>query len=405
MVEVASSVRSQKGTTTSIIMTDDQTTNTEQTTILPKAKRQKTTKATTAWKVYPPKSYANCQQPFTIGDTVFVRPKSAAEKGQRGRILQVDPEKVDRYQIQWEQQLPSDSSEQQSSPSIASVARKRLLPVNDTTSTSLSATAAASAASTSLQTPQVPVRVIVTATTHPFRQLAASHTIATDHVLELGCSTGETAAILWRYSASYVGLDTSSNMIQTVNERMTNNSTNNSCCFQLDALQDPAQAVEHACQYSPTGPTVIYLDIGGNREEAAVIRMVQWILESFLFVRLIVIKSKEVHQAITIQDNQCDDRTGEFAHGHGWFQDRLQVAVVATLPKHPLQAPKKLSPKDNTTPICRYYNYFQAGCAKGEDRCPYDHEHCHLCLKTGHIARQCPLLQLGGSTEQQSTSS
>jgi hypothetical protein len=137
MVEVASSVRSQKGTTTSIIMTDDQTTNTEQTTILPKAKRQKTTKATTAWKVYPPKSYANCQQPFTIGDTVFVRPKSAAEKGQRGRILQVDPEKADRYQIQWEQQLPSDSSEQQSSPSIASVARKRLLPVNDTTSTSL----------------------------------------------------------------------------------------------------------------------------------------------------------------------------------------------------------------------------------------------------------------------------
>jgi hypothetical protein len=229
--------------------------------------------------------------------------------------------------------------------------------------------------------------------------------VHTDHVLELGCSSGETSTILWQYCASWVGFDTSSNMIQKVKDLLVTVQKNNrkkskkqptqttSCnCYQLNALADPATAIEHACQYSgPTGPTIVYLDIGGNREEAAVIRMMQWILQSFPKVHTVIIKSQEVHKAISSTD-QCDDHTGMFAGGHEWFQNRLQVAVTATLPRHPLQAPKMLSPVDNTTPICRYHNYFKDGCGKGKI-CPYDHGHCHLCLKTGHIATQCPLLQ------------
>jgi hypothetical protein len=223
--------------------------------------------------------------------------------------------------------------------------------------------------------------------------------------LELGCSSGETSTILWQYCASWVGFDTSSNMIQKVKDLLVtvqkNNSkkskkqptqTSSASCYQLNALADPATAIEHACQYSgPTGPTIVYLDIGGNREEAAVIRMMQWILQSFPKVHTVIIKSQEVHKAMSNTD-QCSDHTGQFAGGHEWFQDRLQVAVTATLPRHPLQAPKMLSPVDNKTPICRYHNYFKDGCGRG-DICPYDHEHCHLCLKTGHIATQCPLLQ------------
>jgi hypothetical protein len=389
----------------------------EVTTIEPTAKRQKkntnveAATTTTEWKVFPPKSYANSQPPFalSVGQTVFVRSKSSSEKGRRGRVVQLDGDtetdndattSSDRCQIEWEQQQEDNDSAKQklssdSTTEIASVARKRLLPVDTSTWSSASASASAPASA----------QVIVTATTQKFRLLAQSHTVSTDHVLELGCSSGETSTILWQYAASWVGFDTSSNMIQkvkdllvTVNKKNKSKSKKQpaaSCdcsCYQLNALADPATAVEHACQYSgSTGPTVIYLDIGGNREEAGVIRMMQWILQSFPKVHTVIIKSEEVHKAIS-STNQCDDGTGEFAGGHEWFQDRLQVAVTATLPRHPLQAPKMLSPVDGTTPICRYHNYFKDGCGKG-DICPYDHDHCHLCLKTGHIATQCPLLQ------------
>ena len=383
----------------------------------PTAKRQKkntetettTPIATTAWKVFPPKAYANSQPPFalTVGQTVFVRSKSSSEKGRRGKFVQLevkdadnDATKSDRCQIEWEQEHDNDSAKQKLSfeptHEIASVARKRLLPVD--TSTLSSAVASESAPAS--------VQVIVTATTQKFRLLAQSHTVSTDHVLELGCSSGETSTTLWQYCASWVGFDTSPNMIQKVKDLLVtvhkkNNkkskkqqtqTTASASCYQLNALADPATAVDHACQYSgPTGPTVVYLDIGGNREEAGVIRMMQWILQSFPKVHTVIIKSQEVHKALS-NTNQCDDITGEFAGGHDWFQDRLQVAVTATLPRHPLQAPKMLSPVDGTTPICRYHNYFKDGCGKGAI-CPYDHEHCHLCLKTGHIATRCPHLQ------------
>jgi SAM-dependent methyltransferase len=337
-----------------------------------------------------------------VGQTVFVRSKSSSENGRRGRIVlledkdaEADATKSDRCHIEWEQDSDSSEKDQSSTtiPSV-SVARKRLLPVDTSTCSSASVS----------ESPVV--NVIVTATTQKFRLLAQSHTVSTDHVLELGCSSGETSTILWQYCASWVGFDTSSNMIQKVKDLLvTVNKKNNkkskkqqtqttasASCYQLNALADPATAVEHACQYSGSaGPTVIYLDIGGNREEAGVIRMMQWILQSFPKVHTVIIKSQEVHKALSNTD-KCDIGTGEFAGGNEWFQDRLQVAVTATLPRHPLQAPKMLSPVDNKTPICRYHNYFKDGCGKG-DICPYDHEHCHLCLKTGHIATECPLLQ------------
>jgi SAM-dependent methyltransferase len=361
---------------------------------VPTAKRQKKNTETTIWKVFPPKSYENSQPPFAlaVGDSVFVRSKSSTEKGRRGEIVKMEPTETDakdRCQIEWEQKkhMPKQP------PQSASVACKRLLPIDNNSLLSMP----------EYTSKRAIVQVIVTATTQKFRLLAQSHTESADHVLELGCSSGETSIVIWKYCKSWVGFDTSSAMIQKVNGRLQvlnkNNIKNhkqaqtaNCSCYQLNALADPAVAVEHACQYSgPTGPEIIYLDIGGNREEAAVIRMMQWILQSFPSVRTVIIKSEEVHKAIVDQSG-VDDNTGDFVRGHEWFQDRLRTAVTLSLPHHPLQAPKMLSPKDGTTPICRYHNYFKDGCAKGEALCPYDHEHCHLCLLPGHIATQCPSL-------------
>ena len=54
---------------------------------------------------------------------------------------------------------------------------------------------------------------------------------------------------------------------------------------------------------------------------------------------------------------------------------------------HPLKAPLVLSPIDDKTPICRFYNYMIDGCKN--EQCPYDHIHCHICLKSGHRALDC----------------
>ena len=54
---------------------------------------------------------------------------------------------------------------------------------------------------------------------------------------------------------------------------------------------------------------------------------------------------------------------------------------------HPLKQPYRVAPSQ--VPICRFHNYGSKGCAKGE-LCPYDHSHCHICVRPGHAALGCP---------------
>ena len=52
-------------------------------------------------------------------------------------------------------------------------------------------------------------------------------------------------------------------------------------------------------------------------------------------------------------------------------------------PPHPLKQPYR---EVDSTPICRFHNY--RICQEGSE-CPYNHNHCHICLKEGHIALDC----------------
>ena len=51
---------------------------------------------------------------------------------------------------------------------------------------------------------------------------------------------------------------------------------------------------------------------------------------------------------------------------------------------HPLKYPKKMT-ADGLL-ICRYHNY---DVCKKEERCPFDHNTCHCCGVTGHVAKTC----------------
>ena len=290
-------------------------------------------------------------------------------------------------------------------------------------------------------TPSSSICVIVTKETVHYRQLAASQVTRDDHVLELGCSTGETARCFFSSCknkknnkrgkhctatavSSWVGFDTSSSMVETTRNRINgwkknhqrhNDPAIRATALKIDALLDPAAASLAACQFHSKGPTAVFLDIGGNRELAGVVRMLNWVLfppqsslDALGSVRLVVVKSKELFGSMCNNNNNKQDaaasggcvENGVFRvvsskgdNNNKWFRELLHESLRTTLPKHPLQAPRQLSPVDRTTPICRYHNYYrEGGCAKGK-ACPFDHEHCHLCLRRGHIAINCPTLE------------
>ena len=223
--------------------------------------------------------------------------------------------------------------------------------------------------------------IAVTAETNYFRSMVLQ-TNNCDNALEIGCSTGETSKLLIANKVrSWIGFDTSDEMVDKCQNLAC---SENHHVAKINALIDPKKAAKVARKFA-SNLTVIFVDIGGNRELINVFRMVSWILESF-HPRLIVVKSRELVQSLK-SSAVIDSHTGMITSGDEWFQRHKTKRAI---PKHPLRAPLTLSPKDGTTPICRYHNYHKQGCIKKD--CPFDHEYCHLCQEHGHIALLCPTL-------------
>ena len=291
-------------------------------------------------RLFDPKIISEQYKP---GDAVYCR-----DRQRRGRLVKQD--NSDEWYIQYK-----DTSRRHQ------VSLKRLLPI---------------------YSKQSLMTILVTSDTIYYRQLATSQTTKEDKVLEIGCSTGKTSEILSKQASSYVGFDTSKTMVE---ETLVKIRSESSVCHQVDALKDPTLAQELACQSSE--PSIVFMDIGGNRELVGVIRMLHWIMNSFSNVRLVVVKSKALFDTVRGDCNQ----KGILKDSETWLERQHTLARAATLPRHPLQAPKMANPATGTL-ICRYHNYHAKGCFKGSD-CPYDHKHCHICLERGHIARNCPLVQ------------
>jgi len=70
----------------------------------------------------------------------------------------------------------------------------------------------------------------------------------------------------------------------------------------------------------------------------------------------------------------------------GRSKERRGGAPLAA--RYPLKLPLRRSKLG--VEICRFHNYSQAGCIRGEQgRCPLEHGVCHWCGEPGHIALQC----------------
>jgi len=335
---------------------------------------------------------------FQVGDPVFFRPKSAKERGQRGTVVKPQDEvelekpaaKGAKDDHVWVQFSSSSSTPQQP---CKWVSIKRLVPIYSSKH---------EYSTKQFEPPQITKSVMLTPETIHYRHLACSQVSETDHVLEIGCSTGETSAILLRYGRSWVGFDTSADMIKQCRSRLdaledkfafgppptTKEKAKQCKAVKMDALKDPKGALHHARKFTSNAadPDVVFLDIGGNREEEGVIEMMAWALNSFPSLRLLVVKSRNAVQDMTSGAAQLEN--GVIETGSTWFQTKIECSHRVHFPRHPMQAPLVYSPANSTQPICRYHNYHSNGCSKGS-ACPFDHEHCHNCSRPQHTAREC----------------
>ena len=205
----------------------------------------------------------------------------------------------------------------------------------------------------------------------------------------------------------------------------------------VDAFADPKGTYSYATQGSSSNtqhPDMVLIDIGGNRELDGVVRMIRWVQSVFERdpPRVIIVKSESLVEELSSSTGACEGNKAEQSNevgqstkptiledgtinlGQEWFSSLISSSddmlrgnketSCATLlrprkqnqsaPKysHPIKAPLVLSPRDNSTPICRFHNYHPDGCKRyNNDRsdCPYDHDHCHWCREAGHVALNC----------------
>ncbi len=186
----------------------------------------------------------------------------------------------------------------------------------------------------------------------------------------------------------------------------------------VDTLEEPKRAFKEAITPTDTfgpSPTVVLIDIGGNRECGPVVKTITWVLEAFgTDLRMVIVKSRalvrqlrsDTERVPNPEDNEgipaLDASTGIISGGAEWFKTTHRRLLSEKRNrfeqrfKHPLKAPKVVSPVDGITPICRYHNYHKDGCKLHNDRetlgrkCLLDHDYCHSCMKKGHVARNCP---------------
>jgi SAM-dependent methyltransferase len=321
------------------------------------------------WRIYPPK-----RPTFQVGDDVLIKSTNDTKRTiQRGTIItgarSADKDKDNTTANKIRVRVRVADAEYCLKPKEQ---RKRLLPYFGGAK-------------------QKSTTIVVTPETNFFRQLVP-HVEPTDIVLEIGCSTGETSKLLIPLCRSYVGLDNSQEMLAKCRNQIPTTATNDCHLAVVDALVDPRKGLQE-CQTYGT-PSVVFMDIGGNRECINVLRMLSWVLQEFE-PRLVVVKSRELVQSIKSSSAaSVDASTGIIQNGQAWFQSHRQKRA---LPKHPLKAPLVMSPKDPQSPICRYHNYHKKGCAKAD--CPLDHDHCHACLQFGgHVALDCPTLSSSSSS-------
>lgn len=149
--------------------------------------------------------------------------------------------------------------------------------------------------------------------------------------------------------------------------------------LRLDILAHPEYLRTIASCQPPF--TVVFADIGGNRELAHVLQLFRLLFAHMAELRYLAVKSEALAMELSKAPLDPQKRLA-------WWQQLC--CPPARLAKAPRRMQQILQRPIQKTPhgleICRFANY--GVCSKGND-CRYDHQHCHRCLRPGHWATSC----------------
>ncbi|CAM9961473.1 unnamed protein product, partial [Heterosigma akashiwo] len=191
----------------------------------------------------------------------------------------------------------------------------------------------------------------------------------------------------------------------------------------LDVLEDfefVSQLVAEACQKNDEGKGQlwVFVDIGGVRELAALVRLLPQIV-TVLKPSYLVVKSSRLCSCVFEHNNSgipevaippnaevpfspvvptllLVDSTAFWEHvlsveaAEGIIGGSKERRGGAPVDRYPLKLPVRFNA--GGAEICRFHNYSPSGCIRGsQGRCPLDHRTCHWCGEAGHVALACPL--------------
>jgi len=133
--------------------------------------------------------------------------------------------------------------------------------------------------------------ILVASETNDYRRMSIVHTRKEDHFIEIGCDFG---ILVDNVDAkSSLGIDKSEESIQIANTRYPNQR------FLLcDIFEDDLTAEINPEEMESL---VVSIDINGNRELPAVLKCIQFVLDSWS-PRLIMVKSRELHAKMTSEN-------------------------------------------------------------------------------------------------------
>lgn len=244
----------------------------------------------------------------------------------------------------------------------------------------------------------------VVSETVDFRTVAQRAIRSDDVVLEIGSSYGVCTQILARAALRVIALDNSEEALVAARERCLPRAGESNVVFHVcDALMGMERVSELGAE-----ATAAFVDVGGDR----LCEDVLWLLSSIQRVlrpRLLCVKSRSVWKWAEARIRLKDDTevpilpASATVQAHTMFPSSREAGAFDSCRhllqrsgakrRHPLDYPQRRVPNDIRDPplhICRYHNFLDRGCLKGED-CNHDHEHCYWCLEVGHQALICPL--------------
>jgi len=239
--------------------------------------------------------------------------------------------------------------------------------------------------------------LLICSETSDYRRVAQSLTRREgEGAVEIGCSYGVCSKILARRGWRVTCIDVAKEPLAHARERCGDGVE----LHLLDFCRDPSGFWSLLSRCRERAPSsVLFVDIGGEGLLKRVEELLSSAAVAHLAPRVIVIKNRALWKAAStaagadaasVSEAGSYDTCGEFDNcRYRRVAEARAAAKAAGDLGYAFDHEPRLAPGSTSVHICRFHNFYAAGCTRSV--CEYDHMHCYLCGQLGHraIDRAC----------------